>query len=182
MTTPNASPAPGAAGATDRIRLRPAAADDQGFLKQVFFDVAGERFLPLGLDGQALEALLGQQYRARQIGYGNAFPHATTSVILVDGDPAGEIIVCDEHPGEAMAVRVVSITVLNGLRSRGIGAAVLTMVIADARERGAASVRLSVQVDNAAARRLYQRLGFVADPAPDEAEAVAAFVEMHRPL
>jgi ribosomal protein S18 acetylase RimI-like enzyme len=56
------------------------------------------------------------------------------------------------------------------------------MVIADARERGAASVRLSVQVDNAAARRLYQRLGFVADPAPDEAEAVAAFVEMHRPL
>ena len=166
-----------------RVDLRAAAVDDQGFLKRVFFEVAGERFLPLGLGAQALEMLLGQQYRARQIGYGDAFPQAATSVILHDGDPAGEIIVCNEQLGEATAVRIVSITVLEGKRNRGIGAAVLSRVIADAHERGAGCVRLSVQVDNAAARRLYDRLGFIVDPAPDEeSDYVAAFIEMHRSL
>lgn len=164
-----------------RIALRPADSEDQDFLKRVFFEVAGERFLPLGLDGAALEALLGQQYRARQIGYGNAFPRAATFLILVDGERAGEIVVCDERSGEGMALRIVSITVLEGMRNRGIGAAVLALVIADARERGVGCVRLSVQVDNEAARRLYERLGFVADSAPD-GDTVAAFTEMHRPL
>lgn len=168
---------------TGRIDLRAASANDQDFLKRVFFDVAGERFLPLGLGAQALDMLLGQQYRARQIGYGDAFPRAATSIILLDGEPAGEIIVCDEGGGEGTALRIVSITVLDRMRNRGIGAAVLARIIADARERGAGRVRLSVQVENTAARRLYERLGFVIDPAPGgETDHVAAFIEMHRPL
>jgi ribosomal protein S18 acetylase RimI-like enzyme len=54
-------------------------------------------------------------------------------------------------------------------RGRGYGALTTALVVVDALEAGSRFVHLAVDVDNTAARRLYERLGFavVGDQAPD---------------
>ena len=50
--------------------------------------------------------------------------------------------------------------VLSSLRSQGIGTSILQMAEASAQARGYAQLGLSVAVDNPAALRLYERLGY----------------------
>lgn len=78
-------------------------------------------------------------------------------------------VVLDQCELESMAVR-------EDARRQGIGAALLRAVIAWARERGARRIGLEVRAGNAAAIRLYERLGlkaegrrrgYYADPAED---------------
>jgi ribosomal protein S18 acetylase RimI-like enzyme len=54
-------------------------------------------------------------------------------------------------------------------RGHGLGALVTLLAVRDAIEAGRTVIHLAVEADNDAARRLYERLGFVAvgDPAPD---------------
>ena len=47
-----------------------------------------------------------------------------------------------------------------GRRRQGLGAAITAAACLAARERGLSRVFLQVEVDNAAARALYKRLGF----------------------
>ena len=53
--------------------------------------------------------------------------------------------------------QVLTIGVVPGQQRRGIGQAMLDALLAEARRRGATEVVLEVRVDNAAARRLYER-------------------------
>jgi ribosomal protein S18 acetylase RimI-like enzyme len=54
-------------------------------------------------------------------------------------------------------------------RRRGLGALATSLAIRDALAAGSRFVHLAVEVDNEAARRLYEGLGFavVGEPAPD---------------
>ena len=55
---------------------------------------------------------------------------------------------------------VKDIVVAPGMRSRGLGAALLTLAMRAFVARGAASVDLKTDVDNVVAQSLYRRLGF----------------------
>jgi putative acetyltransferase len=50
--------------------------------------------------------------------------------------------------------------VLSAYRGRGIGTQLLTACLAKARSKGITRVELEARADNAAALRLYQKLGF----------------------
>ena len=80
----------------------------------------------------------------------------------VDGSPAALAACGDVHDEPDNADRqVIGMWVAPHARHRGVGAALLSAVVDRARGEGAPGVVLWVAVDNAAARRLYESLGFV---------------------
>ncbi len=91
-----------------------------------------------------------------------------------DGAPVGLINAIEGFSTFACAplVNVHDVVVIDSHRGRGIAARLFTEVEAIARERGACKLTLEVLAGNAAARALYEKLGFDdyrLDPALGEA-------------
>jgi ribosomal protein S18 acetylase RimI-like enzyme len=76
-----------------------------------------------------------------------------------DGEPVGFVFCVLGDRGRKTA-HVTDIYVRPGARNRGVGRALLAELVEPAREAGLAHVSLEVLVQNADARRLYERLGF----------------------
>ena len=72
-------------------------------------------------------------------------------------DPAG-VLVCRTAAGEA---EILTVGVAAWARRQGVGQALMTAAIGVAREAGAQAMFLEVDVGNASAVALYERLGFV---------------------
>lgn len=72
-------------------------------------------------------------------------------------DPAG-VLICRTVAGEA---EILTVGVAPWARRQGIGRALMTAAIGVARETGAEAMFLEVDVANAAAVALYERLGFL---------------------
>lgn len=72
-------------------------------------------------------------------------------------DPAG-VLVCRTAAGEA---EILTVGVAAWARRQGVGQALMTAAIGVAREAGAQAMFLEVDVGNASAMALYERLGFV---------------------
>jgi len=97
----------------------------------------------------------------------------TALVAEEDGAPCGlawyRLFTEAEH-GEGFvdeATPEVAVAVVDGMRGRGIGAALMIAIHERAREQGVERVSLSVDRDNPA-KRLYLRLGYVDLEADDE--------------
>jgi ribosomal protein S18 acetylase RimI-like enzyme len=92
-------------------------------------------------------------------------PGCSILLVRVDGEPAAIARRATTADGSYLS----SIGTRPAFRRRGLGALATAHVLVDALEAGSAVVHLSVEVDNDAARRLYQRTGFavVGEPAPD---------------
>lgn len=56
---------------------------------------------------------------------------------------------------------IENVAVLGSLRRRGVGSRLVAEFVSLARESGASSIHLEVRESNLAARRLYEKLGFV---------------------
>jgi GNAT superfamily N-acetyltransferase len=111
--------------------------------------------------GALREDLVALQVRAQRAHLAEAWPDAQ-DWILVDaaGVDVGRLLV-GRTPE---AVHVLDVRVAAAHRGRGIGSAGLAALLAEADAEGL-PVELHVEPGNAA-RRLYERLGFVADPVP----------------
>lgn len=136
-----------------RVTLRTATAADGQLLKSLFADRLAA-FLAAGLGAREAEQLVDLQYRAQAGQFALAFPDAESSVIEVDGEPAGRLLV-DRGPHE---LRIVDIALLPAFRGHGLGARVLLELLDEAAAAGR-RVKLSVHRDSPA-QRLYERLGF----------------------
>jgi ribosomal protein S18 acetylase RimI-like enzyme len=137
------------------IRTRTEAPEDESFVRRLIEDtVAGQ----LGAEAWPAELrsrILGMQYAARRQAMRSGYPEGESRILLVDGQPAGWLYAA-ALPGE---IRLVEIMVAAQHRGRGIGTAVLGKLIRTARQAGK-PLRLSVDVRNAGAIRLYERAGF----------------------
>jgi GNAT superfamily N-acetyltransferase len=112
-------------------------------------------FRQMGLHNEALEALLLQQFQARQTHYGNAFPEAETTIYEESGTPVGFMIL---DIGDQ--IRIVDIALIESHRGRGIGTRVLEGLSLEADALGK---EIGLCVDQGSpAMRLYERFGFVA--------------------
>jgi GNAT superfamily N-acetyltransferase len=96
----------------------------------------------------------------------------------IDADPAHILVVAESGhdivatlqlsfiPGlarrGALRAQVEAVRVQDAYRGRGLGAAMLTWAIGEARRRGCALVQLTTDKSRTGAHRFYQRLGFVA--------------------
>lgn len=72
-------------------------------------------------------------------------------------DPAG-VLICRAVAGEA---EILTVGVAPWARRQGVGRALMVAAIGVAKQMGAGEMFLEVDVDNAAAVALYERLGFV---------------------
>lgn len=73
-------------------------------------------------------------------------------------EPRGGMLLARVAADEA---EVLTLAVLPERRRQGLGRALLDAAMAEARRRGAVRLTLEVAVDNVAARRLYDSVGFV---------------------
>jgi ribosomal protein S18 acetylase RimI-like enzyme len=129
-------------------------ARDRDFLLRVFGETRPELAL-LGLDAERLEQLLRVQWELQQASYRARYPGAQHDLVLMDGAPAGQLLVARSP----LRIVLVDIALTSVFCGRGIGAALLGELISEAQSQ-AVALELSVRPDNRALR-LYRRLGFV---------------------
>ena len=134
--------------------LRPACADDEAFLFELYCTTRNEEIAAWGLDSSQQEILLRMQFNAQRQHYELAYEATEHSIILAENRPTGRIMVFrSEHE-----FVLVDIALLPDARGRGIGTALIADLLTEA-ERAGKPVSLHVAKDNRA-RRLYERLGF----------------------
>lgn len=135
------------------IAFRPEAPDDESFLRRLIQSTIEEE---LGADAwpePMRTHLIGVQYAARKQAVRGRFPEGESRIILADDAEAGWLYAA----WLSDAVWLVEIMVLHAYRGRGIGRIAIQQLIRDA---GGRPVQLKVNVTNAGAARLYERLGF----------------------
>jgi ribosomal protein S18 acetylase RimI-like enzyme len=100
------------------------------------------------------DAFVRLQYHARKQSYLARYPNAYDSIILLDGEAIGRILIADS----ADEIRLVDIAILPRSQGMGIGSTVIGRLI-DSVATSHKPIRLHVGVLNRA-RDLYERLGF----------------------
>jgi ribosomal protein S18 acetylase RimI-like enzyme len=138
------------------VTLRPAGPADETFLDRLYADVHAEEFAPLDLAPPALAQLLTMQARMQRASYARTFPAAIDRVVLYGAEPVGRLMTVD-LPGET---HLIDIALLRTSQRQAVGTGLIEQLCLQARQN-AKPLTLSVRVDNPA-RRLYQRLGFIA--------------------
>ena len=132
------------------VTLRPELPSDELFLRNLILDTIAAELGASAWPEPLRTQLLGMQYAGRRhVGNSAGF------IVEANGVSAGWAALASTDS----EVRLVEIMVLAELRGQGIGAVVIRQIQASARESGK-PVRLNVNVTNAGAIRLYERLGF----------------------
>jgi len=109
-----------------------------------------------GWSGDQVAKFVAMQFEARRRGYKAAYPTAAEEILLFDETPVGSMLV----ERSASEIRLIDIALLNEHQNRGIGSGLINDLIAEANAADL-PLRLSVLRGNPA-KRLYERLGFVA--------------------
>jgi GNAT superfamily N-acetyltransferase len=139
---------------TARPALRPAGSGDAELLYRIYASTREDELAVVPWEPAQKEAFLRMQFAAQDRYYHATFPAASYDLIVSGEEVLGRLYV---DRGEA-AWLVLDIALLPGHRGRGIGARLLTDVLAEA---GAAAKPVQVHVERFnPAQRLYDRLGF----------------------
>ena len=139
-----------------QISLRPATSDDRGLQYRAYAASHVHEFALAGWDEAQFDAFLSMQFSIRERAYALQFPTAEYSIIMFDGEPAGQIIVDRSEK----AISLTDIALLPEFQGKGIGSRLISDLQAEACDSGRMMI-LSVERSNTAAKRLYDRLGFV---------------------
>lgn len=136
------------------VRLRPASAGDEDFLRSVYAATRAEELAPTDWSDEQKAAFCQQQSIAQEAHYRAHYPTAEYDVIERDGVGIGRLYV-DRWAKE---IRIMDISLLPEARGVGIGTQLLTELQAEAKAAGK-SLTIHVEKFNPA-RHLYERLGF----------------------
>jgi len=144
------------AGALTR---RAASAADESWLRQLFAQLRGLQHELL----VACPELLEQQWQLQRRVFASHYPDARTEVVLLEAAPVGALT---WHQGTT-AIRLLDIGLEERYRGQGLGERLLQELIGQAEQQDKA-LELAVMRHNPALR-LYQRLGFHAQPGAQDA-------------
>lgn len=136
------------------VVLRDIAASDADFLFELYRDTRKDEMADWGWTKEQEDSFVRLQYSARLQSYAAQFPDAHDSMILLDDEVIGRILVAELTE----EFRLVDIALLPRKQGRGIGTMMIQRLLESARGSGK-PVRLHVGVLNPA-RELYIRLGF----------------------
>jgi GNAT superfamily N-acetyltransferase len=135
------------------VTLRPAGPEDRPFMLRVYASVREPELESAGMPAEQRGPFVAQQFEAQSRHY-ETYEDTSFDVVLVDGEPAGRLIVA-RWPEE---LRVVDVALLPEHRGRGVGEVLLRSLLGEADQRG---VKASIHVERFnPALRLYTRLGF----------------------
>ena len=129
--------------------------DDGDFLLSVYASTRPE-LTGLGWPGKQQAAVIRLQFDARTRHYRESFPDATYSVISVDGERAGRLIV--NHADDQ--ILIIDIALLPEFRRTGIGSGLVRRLL-DQADASHLPVRCHV-LNDSTARRFWEHAGFSA--------------------
>ncbi|CAM3780431.1 GNAT family N-acetyltransferase [Roseateles saccharophilus] len=152
-------------------RLRVATPADDAWQLAIYASTRADELAQTGWPPEQCERFVAMQHRAQQQHYLQHFPHAGCQLILAAADEIAGRLWVDRRPD---GMHVLDIALLPAWRGRGIGTACLRALAGEADGRGQ-PLGIHVEIHNPA-RRLYERLGFVADGEPQGLHQA-----MHRP-
>ncbi len=139
----------------DSIRLRPVTDADKDFLLELYQSSRGDDLRGLGWEEDRISEFLSMQHEAQQVFYQTDYLQAVDEIILIEGEPAGRLIVeRREHE-----IRCVDIALLPGHRGAGVGTLLIQRLQEEARQANK-PLRLQIIRFNRAVT-LLERLGFV---------------------
>jgi ribosomal protein S18 acetylase RimI-like enzyme len=139
---------------TARPGLRPAGSGDAELLYRIYASTREDELAVVPWEAAQKEAFLRMQFAAQDRYYHATFPAASYDLIVSGEEVLGRLYL---DRGKA-AWLVLDIALLPEHRGRGIGARLLTDVLAEA---GAAAKPVQIHVERFnPAQRLYDRLGF----------------------
>jgi ribosomal protein S18 acetylase RimI-like enzyme len=140
--------------ATGGVALRPIRDDDEPLLLRVYASTREQELAPVPWSAEEKAAFVEMQFAAQSAHYAEHYTGMTSDVVLVDGEPAGRLLVARWRE----EIRIVDIALLAEFRGRGAGGELLAELMDEATEMGK---RLSIHVErDNRALSLYERLGF----------------------
>ncbi len=136
--------------------LRPCATSDIEFLRELYGQVRADELAQVPWPTIQKTAFLDSQFALQHKHYLAHFSAADFLLLETAGESAGRLYLVRQAP----EFLIVDISLLPQWRNHGIGSALIRHAQQLAQHAGAA-LNLHVDQRNYAARRLYQRLGFV---------------------
>ena len=139
----------------DSFSLRSVTDADKDFLFELYQSSRGDDLRGLGWDEDRISEFLSMQHEAQQVFYQTDYQQAVDEIILIEGEPAGRLIVeRREHE-----IRCVDLALLPGHRRAGVGTFLIQRLQEEARQANK-PLRLQIIRFNRAVT-LLERLGFV---------------------
>jgi ribosomal protein S18 acetylase RimI-like enzyme len=136
------------------VGLRPVTSNDEAFLLRLYATTRPE-IDHFGWGEAEKQAFVAMQFQMQTRSYAMQFPDAEISVITVEGEDAGRVIV-NRTP---TAISLTDIAVLPEFRGKGIATTVIERLQEEA-ARTDRDIKLSVERMNERAFQLYRSLGF----------------------
>jgi ribosomal protein S18 acetylase RimI-like enzyme len=143
------------------VMLRSVVDDDLPWLRDLYATTREDEMAQVPWSAAQKRAFLDQQFGAQHQHYRAAYPGADVLVVFDADGPLGRFYLQRSPPDHL----VVDISLFPRARGQGIGGALIRAAQEDAAVQGR-GMTLHVLQQNPAARRLYERLGFVASEAP----------------
>lgn len=137
------------------LTTRPPVASDDAFLADLYASTRTD-LLHLPLPAALAASIVRHQQQLQSIGYASGYPHAEYLLLEYEGSPVGRAVI-NTTPAE---IRLVDLSIAPQARRRGHAACVLRALQRRALDTGI-PVALRVRKDNASARALYAKHGFV---------------------
>jgi ribosomal protein S18 acetylase RimI-like enzyme len=150
-------------------RLRPVTAADEAWQFAIYANTRADELALAGWPPEQCAAFVQQQHHAQQQHYLRHFPGSLCQLILAGSNEVAGRLWVDERPER---LHILDIALLPAWRGRGLGTRCLLDL---ATQAGGRALSIQVEIHNPA-RRLYERLGFVADGEPE-----GLYQAMHRP-
>ena len=147
-------PPPLRAAAAFGIAYRPMTDDDLPFVAELYASTRAEEVAATGWPPEVQSAFLRQQHEAQHRHYQAHYPAAEWLIVEQAGQAVGRLYLAAWDD----SIRVIDISLVAASRGSGLGGAIMSDVIEQARGRSG-SVSIHVEKNNPA-RRLYRRLGF----------------------
>ena len=141
--------------------LRRATADDVPFLRQLYRETRDEESAVVGWPEVQWLKFCNSQFNLQHMQYTRQFSKAEFLIIMEGPAQVGRLYV----DGAGDNVHVIDIALMAARRGAGIGSALLSDIKVRAKSINK-PVTLHLLLTNVRARRLYERLGFVATVAP----------------
>jgi ribosomal protein S18 acetylase RimI-like enzyme len=137
------------------LTLRPCLPADDAFQLAVYTSTRAAELARVTWPEAEKQQFVHSQFAIQRQAYRQQAPQAEWSIIEYEGQPVGRLIV-EQRPHE---LGLMDVALLPDYRGRGLGTHVIQEVMERAARLGL-PMRLYVEVDNARAQRLYERLGF----------------------